>query len=77
MLRKAMASAVALSLVASPVLAQSNVRAPAPAAEQVDSDDQLRRRGFILPLLGIAAILLLLWATDTWPFDEDDEPISP
>jgi hypothetical protein len=50
--------------------------------EQVDSGDdadQLRRRGFILPLLGIAAILLLLWATDTWPFDEDEDdlPTSP
>jgi hypothetical protein len=77
MLRKAIASAVALSLVASPVLAQSSIRTPEPAIEQVDDADQLRRRGFILPLLGIAAILLLLWATDTWPFEDDDEPISP
>ena len=76
MLRKAIASAIALSLVTSPVLAQSSLPSPQPAVEQVDGD-QLRRRGFILPLLGIAAILLLLWATDTGPFDEDDEPISP
>jgi hypothetical protein len=58
-------------------MAQSSLPAPAPAVEQVEGDAELRRRGFILPLLGIAALLLLLWATDTWPFDEEDEPISP
>jgi hypothetical protein len=85
MFSKILAATAALSLVASPALAQqaapesarpdSQVTAPEPGTESLDSSE-LRGRGIILPLLGLAAIILAILAlTDTWPFD--DEPASP
>lgn len=72
MFKKTLAAAAALSLAATPVLAQS--RAPEPASEQVEGSEI--RGGVILPtLVLIALILAVLKATDTWPFDED--PQSP
>jgi hypothetical protein len=73
MLKKTLAAAAALSLAATPVLAQS--RAPIePASEQVEGSEI--RGGVILPSLAlIALILAVLKLTDSWPFDED--PQSP
>jgi ABC-type sugar transport system substrate-binding protein len=77
-LKKAMVSLAALSFMANPVLAQSAAAAPAPepAAETVEGNE-LYRTGFIIPLLGVTIlILVILAATETFPFD-DDEPVSP
>ena len=76
MFNKALAAVAALSLTASPVLAQSQatVSAPAPAEETVEGSEM--RGGFILPGIAIVAIIIAILAlTDTWPFD--DEPESP
>ena len=78
MLKKAMVSLAALSFMANPVLAQSAAAAPAPepAVETVEGNE-LYRTGFIIPLLGVTIlILVILAATETFPFD-DDEPVSP
>ena len=78
MLKKVLVSVAALSLAASPVLAQAGASraVPEPAGETVEGAE-MYRGGFILPTLGvIAVILVILYATDTWPFD-DDEPASP
>jgi hypothetical protein len=83
MLKKALATAAAMSLLTSPVLAQSrplpqtgaSVVAPEPAAESAEGSELLRG-GYILPLLGLAAVILAILAlTNTWPFD--DKPTSP
>jgi hypothetical protein len=77
-LKKTIVSLAALSLVASPVLAQSASipQAPEPAAETVEGNE-LYRTGFIIPLLGVTIlVLVILAATKTFPFDED-EPVSP
>jgi len=77
-LKKAMVSLAALSFMANPVLAQATTApaAPAPAAETVEGSE-LYRTGIILPLLGVTVLLLvILAATKTFPFDED-EPVSP
>jgi hypothetical protein len=73
-----MVSLAALSFMANPVLAQATTApaAPAPAAETVEGSE-LYRTGIILPLLGVTVLLLvILAATKTFPFDED-EPVSP
>lgn len=78
MLKKAIVSLAALSFMASPVLAQSRAAPPAPepAAESVEGSE-LYRTGFIIPLLGVTLlVLVILAATKTFPFD-DDEPVSP
>ena len=78
MLKKAMVSLAALSFMANPVLAQSTAAAPTPepAAETVEGSE-LYRTGFIIPLLGVTIlVLVILAATETFPFD-DDEPVSP
>lgn len=78
MLKRTLASIAALSLAASPVLAQATAgrAVPQPASEAAEGSE-MYRGGFILPTLGvIAVILVILYATDTWPFD-DDEPASP
>ena len=77
-LKKFMVSLAALSFMANPVLAQSTTAAPAPepAAETVEGNE-LYRTGFIIPLLGVTIlVLVILAATETFPFD-DDEPVSP
>ena len=78
MLNKALVSVAALSLAASPVLAQAGAShaVPEPAAEAAEGNE-LFRGGIIIPTLAVlAAILVILAATETWPFD-DDEPASP
>ena len=77
MLKRAITSLAALSFMASPLLAQSAAppHAPEPAAETVEGSE-LYRTGFIIPLVGVAALILALYATGTWPFD-DGEPVSP
>jgi ABC-type sugar transport system substrate-binding protein len=77
MLKKALLSVAALSLAVSPVLAQADAAqaAPEPAAEAAEGNE-LFRGGIIIPtLVVLAAILVILALTDTWPFD--DEPASP
>jgi hypothetical protein len=84
MFGKALAAIAALSLVASPALAQTGAprtAAPAaglpqPAAETVEGSEL--RRGYLLPLLGLtAAILAILALTHTWPFDNNDDDAVP
>ncbi len=78
MLKKALVSVAALSLAASPVLAQAGASraVPEPAAEAGEGNE-LFRGGIIIPTLAVlAVILIILAATETWPFD-DDEPASP
>ena len=78
MLKRAIVSLASLSLMSSPVLAQAATapQAPEPAAETVEGSE-LYRTGYIIPLLGITVlVLVILAATGTAPFD-DDEPVSP
>jgi hypothetical protein len=77
-LKKAMVSLAALSFMANPVLAQSAAAAPAPEpVEETVEGNELYRTGFIIPLLGVTIlVLVILAATETFPFD-DDEPVSP
>jgi hypothetical protein len=85
MLKKTIAAFAALSMTATPLLAQASAPAtagivsPEPAAETVQGSEL--RRGYLLPLLGLtAAILALLALTDKWPFDGKDKgtlPTSP
>lgn len=69
----------AAALTASPVIAQTQAaptELPARSAAQLEDANELRG-GYILPLTGlIAALLIVLALTDTWPFDDDD-PASP
>ena len=74
MLKKTLVAAAAFSLAASPVLAQSQMPAPAPVSEEVEGSE-MRGRGKILPFIAVAAIILAILAlTDTWPFDDPDSP---
>jgi hypothetical protein len=84
MLKKTIAALAALSMTATPLLAQASAPAtagivsPEPAAETVQGSEL--RRGYILPLLGLtAAVLAILALTHTWPFDRNEEavPTSP
>lgn len=77
MLKKAIVSVAALSLMASPVLAASSLSiAPTRAAASVDDSSEMRGRPGIVPIVvGVGVILLILYLTDTWPFDDD--PDSP
>ena len=70
-MKKVLAAAGAISLMAAPVAASAQAAsAPTPGAEQVEGSE-LRRRGFILPLLVvvaiIAAILLLTGGGEEGP----------
>ena len=73
-----MVSLAALSFMANPVLAQSVAVPPAPEpVEETVEGNELYRSGFIIPLLGVTIlVLVILAATKTFPFDED-EPVSP
>ena len=79
--RKFLTACAGAALMASPVAAQAaaplsvagseSVRAGAP----VEGESDLRRGGIVLWVGIAAASLLILWATDTWPFDDDaDSP---
>lgn len=76
MIKKAFVAATALSLVASPVLAQSSI--PQPAAESVTSDNQIfggERGSIIVPLIALLIVLGGVWLI----VDDDDDgtPVSP
>lgn len=60
-MKKLIAAAAAAALVVSPTVAaaQSAPVQVAPAAEQAEGDE-LRGRGFILPLIGIVAIIVAI-----------------
>ncbi len=78
MLKKAIVSVAALSLMATPVLAANGPAvAPQRAAATADETSDLRGRrvGLVPILVGVGVILLILYLTDTWPFDDD--PDSP
>jgi hypothetical protein len=75
--KKLIAAAAAAALAVSPTVAAAQT-APvqvAPAVEQAEGEE-LRGRGFILPLIGIVAIIIaiiLLTKND----DDDGAPITP
>ncbi len=77
--KKLLTACAAAALVASPLAAQaaaplSVVNSPeARASAQIEGENDLRRGGVLLWVGVAAAILLILWATDTWPFDDDDD----
>ena len=78
MLKKAIVSVAALSLVASPVLAASSLSVATPMREmaEVDGSDLRGRRGQVVTaLIAVGIILLILGVTDNWPFEDD--PDSP
>ena len=77
MLKKAIVSVAALSLMATPVLAANGAAvAPQRAAATAEEANDMRGRPGIVPILvGVGVILLILYLTDTWPFDDD--PDSP
>lgn len=80
-MRKKIAALIAASaLAAGPVAAQARTAAPlsltaaARAGAQTGDANDIRG-GFILPLLAVLAILGVLAATGTFPFEDD--PSSP
>lgn len=85
MRRSLIALLAASALVASgPVVAQSRATAAPAAAESVrtgaamDDESELRGRGILIPAIVITGlILLLLKLTDTFPFGDDQDSVSP
>jgi len=77
MLKKALASLAALSLMASPVIAQATAipAAPEPAVERVEGSE-MRGGWFVPAAIGVVLLLAILALTDSWPFGDDD-PESP
>ena len=77
--KKLLTACAAAALVASPLAAQaaaplSVVNNPdVRASAQVEGENDLRRGGVWLWVGIAAAVLVILWATDTWPFDDDEE----
>jgi hypothetical protein len=76
--RRIVTACAAAALMASgPVAAQSAAplsvaHSPAARAGAPAGDENLRGNSLWL-YVGIAAVILVvLWATDTWPFDDDD-----
>ena len=80
--RKIVAGLAAVALAATPVVASaaqplSLAAAPqARAGAPMDDANGLRGDRTLLYVGVVAAVLLILWLTDTWPFDDDD-PDSP
>lgn len=81
--RKLVASAVSLTLMAAPTIAQaqasptaSAVHEVAPADETVEGSEL--RGGFIIPLIALIAVILGLCAANVFCSDNDDDlPSSP
>jgi hypothetical protein len=77
MLKQSMAALAALSLAAAPAIAQTAPVAPVAGIERVgaETDGEQLRGGFILPLVGIVAIVIaiILLTRD----NDDDLPTSP
>lgn len=71
-------AAAAIALAAAPTIASAR-QAPAGAAEVQPADEQVEgseiRGGFILPLLGLVAIILTVYLLTR--DNSDAEPISP
>lgn len=59
MFRKMMTAAAAVSLAATPTVAAAQPVSVEPAVENVEGSE-LRRRGFIIPLLAIVAIIIAI-----------------
>ncbi len=78
-LKRFVTAATAAAMVFSPTVAAASKATPAmqqvaPAAEMIDGDSELRRTGIIIPLAGIAVIvLLILFLTKK----DKKEPITP
>ena len=68
-------------VVSGPVAAQSRAaaaQAPVRTGAQMDQDSELRGLGVLIPAIAlIGVILLILKLTDTWPFDDDGDSVSP
>ena len=79
-LSKALAAAVAMSLVSAPVAAQA-AAAPADVSQArigTDAEGEQLRGGWIIPLIALIAIILGICAgTDVCGGDDDDLPHSP
>lgn len=80
--RKIVAGFAAIALAASPVAAsaaQPLSLAASPEARTgaaMEDANSLRGDRTLLYVGIVAAVILILWLTDTWPFDDDD-PDSP
>ena len=81
MIKKMIAAAAAVSVAASPVVAQtsslsvanSEAARAAAAAEGNNLDG-----GYLIPgLVAVAVILAILALTDTWPFNDRPRPRTP
>jgi len=80
MIKRALAGLAALSLAASPAVAQSAASALSVSAQASASAAETEGGTPIIPpiLAGAVVVFGILLATETWPFDEDDdEPVSP
>jgi len=83
MLKLLVSAATAAALASAPAIATAQTQAaPAaqssevqPASEQ-DEGSELRRRGFILPLLGVVAVIVLIYLLTRKDKDEAC-PVSP
>ena len=74
MIRTVTRAAVGASLIAAPAIAAAQQAAPAPAVERIDDGSELRA-GYILPLIGLAALIIAVLLLT----GEDGEavPLSP
>ncbi len=78
-LKKLISASAAMALVFSPTVAAAAKAAPAsqqvaPAAESIDEGSELRRTGFIIPLAGIALIVLIILLVTK---KKDKEGVTP
>lgn len=72
-IKNLLTAVAAASLAAAPTMAAAQASAPtelAPAAESAEGSDL--RGGFLLPLVGVVAIIIAILV-----FVDDDEPESP
>lgn len=80
MIRKFLVGLTALSLTASGALAQRPVTALSVQSSTAAATTSEGAGGAsILPpiLAGVVIVFGVLLATETWPFEDDDEPVSP
>jgi hypothetical protein len=84
MTSKMLAAAAAAMMIVGPAGATPSVTQVQPAVEHVDGDSALfdgSPGSFVGPVLFATIVALgILLATDSWPFDEDDDedlPVSP
>ena len=77
--RKLISACAAVALAASAPVAASAAHPLSVAASSEragaameDGNDLRGRNGTLIAVGVVAAVILLLWLTDTWPFDDDD-----